>query len=499
MSHTDDPKKDPAQGGDNQVADITRADFLATVQKATGKTTDELLSMDNAALDDLIKKSFEKTDAGSSATEPPPKEPAPPVPGTKPDDQPPAAAEEEVTVAIKPSLLGSEFKGKDLRASIEEAVRTRKEAIDTVDLLKTRTIPTMQQEISQRDTRLSDLSTENETLKKSIEELRKAKPAEAPQKAVEKPVEEEIPPLPTLPPFDPFNEEVTKQYVEAFGIMKKREEQLQRRLATATAPKPDPVPSAPVETPPAPAPKKQDTPLQETADAEYRAIRAMQSNPVVASQLGTSRDISLINQDYVNFGVKLAGVLGMQRPIGPDGLFTPEANKLLADFFNQQSAEGDKIRSAAKAHNLEAPKSDELMVLRRASTLRTIQRSRFVRDPKGQSINISAEEAFAIAKQDYPYLFTAPTDPTAARREELERTQKALENRAGHSTEVPPALGAELQDVSKIPEEVFWKIVKKSQSTWTAEEGELVKKIAKANGLTDEELTFFIDQKQPKK
>jgi len=83
-------------------------------------------------------------------------------------------------------------------------------------------------------------------------------------------------------------------------------------------------------------------------------------------------------------------------------------------------------------------------------------------------------------------------------REEMEKLAKATENRAKHTTEVPAALGADTNDLSKISIDELLLVLKKPQDKWSVEEAELVKRTAKANGLSDEEIKFYVDQQKQK-
>jgi len=497
MSHIDDPTKtSPEQGAEvpavkTLIPDVTTREFIDTLKVKTGKTEDELMALDDKTMQELMEQSFEtikggKTDANSSESA---------IPAGKQPAAAPAEDGKEISVQVKPSLLKPFSTAGDLKQALNELVRKAKESNDTVDVLQKRTIPNLNEEIARRDRALSTVSTENSTLKTEIEALRKLKPADQPAAVVTAPNDEELPEIPdmgTSEDFDPFNPDDRKKFLDALTVMRKRDEIYSKKIKELSAQNQAPQPGA-SEKPAATVPDN-----SRIVDDEYQAARALQSNGVFGDLMRTNRDITAINNDYVDFGKKLATFYGIQKSVDENGLFTPEINKILYEYFNPLSTEGDKIRSAAKSQGIEPPADDELMALRRITTVRQLQKSRFKRDERGATVPISVEEAFAIAQGTNPNLFKK-TDSVETRRQEAEKMSAAIENRNRHTTDIPPAVGAEITNVDRIPFEKFMQLLSKPMDTWSVDEANMVKAVAKANNMSDEEIKFLVDEQQKPK
>jgi hypothetical protein len=507
MSLIEDTPKSPEQGAESPAVstlpDLTQKEVIDTLRQKTGKTVDELMAMDDKSMKDLIDNSFDKKDGGKPGGNTPQLPPAEKVPpGDKPAETP--AEESEISVTLKPSLLGPDLRGRKPAEVLIDLIRKAKEGADTVDVLQKRTIPNLNEEIGRRDRLLSTVSTENATLKSELAALRAKKIEEQPPAApsgtpASAGGDEELPPIPEMPEgeeFDPFNPEDRKKFLGALNAMRKRDEILVKKVNSLAAVPAKRQEADPVAPPPA-APRQPKDEYKAVVDEELQAARQIQSNATFADLMRTTRDITAINEDYVTFGQKIATLVGITKAVDDNGLFTHETNNVLSDYFNPVSPEGEKIRSAAKSRGIEPPAEAELTALRRITTVRSIQKSRFTRDGQGNVVPISADEAFVIAQGINPHLFKN-NDPVAARRAELEATERAIKNREAHTTDVPPAIGADVNDVSKIPMERFLSILKKPADKWSVEEAEAVKAVMKANNLIDDEIKYFVDQQKPK-
>ena len=305
-----------------------------------------------------------------------------------------------------------------------------------------------------------------------------------------------MPDIPDLPDeFDPLDPDHREQFVNALNVMRKRDEILQKRLESKAVqtPPPPPPPSAPAgDRSSVDAATKQQ---ERAAAEEFNFVRSVQNNSVFGDVFKTSSDIQTVNDNYVDFGKKLAEMVGIKTPIGEDGLFTPATQKLIHQYYNDEGSDGESLRVGAKTNNINPPSNEDLLALKRVTALRSIQRERLIRDGQGNAVPIPAEEAFAIATHRFPQLFSKKDD-LQQRREEHDRLAKAAANRSKHTTDVPPSIGADVDNLSKIPVETLLKILNKPQDKWTVEEAELVKKTAKANNLSDEEIQFYIDQQK---
>jgi hypothetical protein len=228
---------------------------------------------------------------------------------------------------------------------------------------------------------------------------------------------------------------------------------------------------------------------------EFAAVRAIQNSPAFADALRTPRDIEAINNDYITFGVNLAAMVGVQKPIDDSGLFTPDTQRVIGLFLDQTSPEGEKLRSAAKGNGIVAPSNEELTSLRRITKIRSVQKNRFAADGRGGFTPISTEEAFAIAQREAPQLFTVKS-AIDERRADQERMQKAVENRSKFTTDVPPSVGADMSNLLKASIDDFVRVIAKPQSSWTVSEMALVKETMKASGLSDEEQKFWIENQK---
>lgn len=201
-------------------------------------------------------------------------------------------------------------------------------------------------------------------------------------------------------------------------------------------------------------------------------------------------DIAAVNQSYVEFGTKLARIAGIQTPLAANGQFTPETLSVVQQFYGN-SQEGQQLKAAAASFGIVPPNNEDLQALGRASAVLSLQRSRFTIDQTGKNVPISVQEAVAIVKANQPHLFNKK-DPVASRREELEAIERAQRKSTEYSTEVPPSIGADPNDLTKIPIEVLDKIVAKPPKEWTTQERQLVEKTAKNAGMTNEELLLLV-------
>jgi hypothetical protein len=502
MSHTDDPTVEAREQGENgknaflsQIPEgMTQSEFLETIKSVTGKTEDEMLSMESSELQTLIDQSFDNKGGGKKPADAP-KKPDDAAAEKKDDDagktaakadEKPPAEEEEVSVTIKPSLLKPFSTGKELKDAIAEAVRRAQENESTVEVFQKQTIPNLRKEIETQETRINQIAGENTSLKKDLEELRKQK---ADGKTDGKP-DEELPPIPEIPDeFDPLDPEHRESMLNAINVLRKRDEILTKRAA---APKSEPTqPAAPAGDQPAKTQSQQD----QTSVDEFNEVRMIQNNSAVRDYFKTSRDIADINMVYVEFGKKLAQMVGIQTVFDQSGIFSPATSQAIAKYFNMEDPEGESLRAAARKQGIEPPPDSDMLALKRITALRAVQRERTVRDGQGNAVPIPAEEAYAIAMTKFPHLFNVK-DPLATRREEHEAMERAVANRAKHTTDVPPSIGADADNLAKIPVDALLKILNKSQDKWTVEEAELVKKTAKANGLSDEEIKFYVEQQK---
>jgi hypothetical protein len=499
MSHTDDPTVEAREQGENgknaflsQIPEgMTQSEFLETIKSVTGKTEDEMLSMESSELQTLIDQSFDNKGGGKKPADAPKKPDDAAVekkddgagkPAAKADEKPPAE-EEEVSVNIKPSLLKPFSTGKELKDAIAEAVRRAQENESTVEVFQKQTIPNLRKEIETQETRINQIAGENTSLKKDLEELRKQK---ADGKTDGKP-DEELPPIPETPDeFDPLDPDHREQITNYINVMRKRDEILTKRAA---APKSEPTQTA---APAGDQPAKKP-PQDQSAVDEFNAVRSIQNNSALGEYFKTSRDIAEINNSYVEFGQKLAEMVGIKSVFDQSGLFSPATSQAISKYFNMEDPEGESLRAAARKQGIEPPPDSDMLALKRITALRAVQRERTVRDGQGNAVPIPAEEAYAIAMTKFPHLFNVK-DPLATRREEHEAMERAVANRAKHTADVPPSIGADADNLAKIPVDALLKIMKKPQDKWTVEEAELVKKTAKANGLTDEEIKFYVEQ-----
>lgn len=495
MSHIDDPAQDPKRGVDNQaglsLADMTREQFYKTVKNKTGKTDDELLSMDDSVLNDLIKTSFtEKTDSAGDGTETISSTIAGSDPVKKPEEK--TEEEEQVTLSIRPSVLKGFATGKQLREAVLEAITTAKESQGTIDLLQKETIPNLRKELETQQGRVSSVVVENNSLKRELDELRSKKEAAATKQNTD--TDETLPEVPKLPDeFDPLDPEHRESFLNALSTMRKRDQILLNKLSK----KEQPAPPAATQVPAEQSRQTQQPSQEQAAVDEFAAVRAIQNTPTIASILQTSRDIVDINKDYIDFGVKVAKMCGIENPFDEHGMFNENASLKIHQYLDPSNEAGEKLRVQGKKEGVVEPAQNDLNALRRLSTIRSIQRERSFKDGSGKTTYISSEDAYAIAKHNNPKLFDVKSS-VDTRREDLERMERATANRAKHTVDVPPGVGSDANDLSKISSSELEKITKKDQSKWTVAEMELVKNTCRANGLSEDEITFFLEQQKTK-
>jgi hypothetical protein len=497
MSHTDDPTKTPEQAQQPALTlpDLTKREIVEELEKATGKTAGELFLLPENELTKIVSETFdkEKTDNDDTKTDDDTDKTATSEKTDSSTAKP--VSDEEVTVLIKPSLIGP-TNGKNIKEALAEALERGRSAESAAELFKSQTIPRMENEIKARDERLSAISSENNDLRSQLEELRK-KPVVPPVDEKTKPAEQDedaLPEVPEIPKeYDPFDPEHHSKIADAINTLRKRDEIFQKRLKEKAR---EPQPQSPAPDPEKPA---SNPPVEKQTDEERRvaaanseiaAVRALQSDPTIGETLRTTRDIAEINNDYVGFGEKLARMCGIQQALDQNGLFTQAASGVIALFFDQDNPEGSKIRAAAQINKIAPPSVEDMNALKRVSIVRGFQNSRFTRDRSGNVVPISANEAFALASREHPALF-ASKDPVTSRKQELDAEQRALENRQGHSTEIPPALGADLSSGKSImPQDQLLRLIQKGKDR-TADEQLLLIAECKRQGLSDEEIKLL--------
>ncbi len=462
--------KDVAGRPDDSAADIINFDeisqkeLLEVIEKRTGKTPGDIQRMNDTEISELIGSlnNAKPAPAAQSA------DGSPAAPGAAPQEP---AADEEETVTIKRSELGTFATGRSIREAVLEKLKGKDEADKTIAFFKQDRVPNLERRATSAEAEALTLSNENKSLKKQLEEY-EAKLKAAPQTPAAPSGDSgiEIPDIPEdLDFFDPDHQEKVKKVL---------------KLVTQKA-RPVETPAAAPEVKPPEAQKTEEKPFvpAEPEVNPFDEIRRLQANPEYAEFFGTKTDIEKINEDYYRFTLALATTCGIKDAY-KDGELTPEAQSAINDYFNPKSERGDLLRNQAREKNFAPP--EELPALQRAILFHK-ERSKKVLGPDGKAVPISEVDAVTYVKARFPHLFTKKPDPVSSRIEDLEARGRAVENRSNYAKEVPPQVGAEVNDIDKLPMAEYERLYKKNRKDYTPQEVEIWKKILLKAGFTEKQ------------
>ena len=369
--------------------------------------------------------------------------------------------EEVVEAKIKPSWLGTYAKNRTPEEAVQEMHKGGIEKDRTIDFLRKEKIPTLEEAIREK-------SNENLSLKKQLDLFNKNQKKQGTQQTDEVieggEVSAELPPFPQMPiGEDAFDEEkVTdynkkmQEYLDAKDartiamLEKSREEVRQEFRGEFDGVKTDINQSRVVDT------------HNKNIEREFIDIEDFRN--LHQKVFGSDRTVREIENDFISFLEDLAHVAGIDGGIYKDGhTISDEVNEAYADFKNQESEDGEELRTRISENGIKPP--TDLDVLNGIYYVRGIRQKYGQRLPDGSIIPLDWENAYTIAQRE---------DPTLAEERKFEEQleiqdgrNKAIQNRKSFATE--PNIGDDQNslDVANMTNEDLNKILSKHTSTWT--------------------------------
>jgi len=247
--------------------------------------------------------------------------------------------DEEITVKVKPSLLGSYLKGKVKERSPEEAVlealKGKVEADRTIDNLKA--------EKTDLSTKYEGLAEQTAKLQKELDEWK--------AKQVVKPKEEvKVPELPEIPSnLDALNEEQMGAFLKTMQAYAKTTKELHNMLqknsfGTEVEAQLKEIKNDVTEIKASESKKKESDFVTNQINEEYDRIRKLQKKH---PEFKTSKDIQVVEKEYLECLGGLAEAAGIEGGvIDSKGSYKPEVLELM-DKLRSEDEEVSKIAADA--------------------------------------------------------------------------------------------------------------------------------------------------------
>lgn len=445
-----EPKPDDFVAG---LKTMAIEDFDAQL-KSDPSMFSKIEELDSKTIDSIIEAQTKVSQERAAGKTPAPK----PAEGAAPAQ--PAVDEDEVTVKVRRSELGTYSAGRSPEDAIREMTKGYRIKDKVIDHYKLEKIPS-----------LVKLAEESYARAKALEEelaaLKAAKPPEPP-----KPADDEIV-IPALPEnFDFFNEEHQK-------ILLAQNAALAKALAIKKAPAQPAAPSEPPKPATAPQAQQQDN---SAATEEFNEIRTLQVNPQFSQYISTDTDIEVLNAQYSQFVENLARLCGVNEMYTTSGGLTKPASDVVRAYFNQNDANGQRIREAADKIGVKPPAETDM--LRRILLIRecSFDRKTGARYP--------LDTAALIAKSKYPQDFADKPSKTLENRVRIEQ---ALDQRKSHATEIHTQQGGTPLDDEAVIRESIRLVEEKGFSGMTDGEVEIFKTGLAKQGMSQEDINKYYE------
>lgn len=478
MSTVASPVKDEASvNGEVSAFDNLKSYLEDYKQKNPDADIQKLLSEEvakNPELQEEVLKdadSFIKKLSGELETPPEPDKPAESKPEeTPPETKPEEKLKEKLSVEVDPETLGTY---KD----VEAMSKGNKEKDLTIDFFKKEKIPGLEQ-------RLAQAEQERQSLKKEIEEFKKAKTE---KKAI--PPKVDIKEIKVPEPKDgdyitdeDYHKNLRQSLVESIeqnksllsirDEMKNEIESLKsgiEEIKTST------------ET------EHAKSQRQNQIDTEFDEIDRLRKRNEVFEY---KRSIEDIENDYMEFLENLKIAADVKEPVlDKNGNFSPEIAGAVSTYNDEKK--GEDLRKKCESKGIKLP--DDFKELNTVYGIRKIRNEMAERDPAtGEYKPISYERAFKLYQSENTSLEDIKLQERKAGHEAYE---KAVNKSKDFAKETPPASGAPPFDISKYTqpqlETMVRELVAKGEQR-TEPETITLKEILKAAQMSEKEINEYI-------
>ena len=451
-----------------EAAELLAGQGVDSIKQAIDKLSDpsrieKILAMDEAQLTEL-ERQFKAKKTQSSVGTAPSGTPAPAPAGTA---GAPAPDDTEETITLKRSELGTyAVKDRSTKDAILELIKGKKQADEVIDFHKNKRIPAMEKAGQQ-------LATENQRLKKELDEIRAKTPA-APAAPAAGAIE--VPPLPSAEEVDFFDPAQKKKYQD--GVQAHVAALEKKRLADIEALRNPPPPAAPA----APV-----APVEDPVQREFQEIDLFQANPETGGIFKTKKPVAEVEKDYVAFVGNLAMVNGIKDLYDAAGRFMPAVTALINQYFDQSSEAGKTVRAVMDAAKIAPP--EDIQALFRIYNIRKV-RSNYQRpNPATHTVEpLPYEEAFALDRKLHPELYTVSGTPTPQQQSAGADAaiQRGIEQRSQFAPEVPANLGVPITAHEDVSVEEFFRLMKKPLGDVTEQEETRLRKLMKSYAKMDD-------------
>jgi hypothetical protein len=472
----------------------------------------------NQVLKDLEEaERLKKTGASPESSDtPPPKQDdgQPPQPGA--DDQ-------EVVVRIKPSQLGTYGKNRGVEEAVQELVKGHEHKDRLIDTLKER-------QAALEAERQAALDEAEELREKLAQGQPPAPPAPAagsdaapttgapapagtPAVAAAAEIAAEIPKEPEEPEMpdplvgdDVYDEakqtahtELLKKYKEDLKQFRKDNAAYQRAIVKAEVeasvkgvlPELKQITGEVGELKTALATSREASEAQRLRDSvdaqtrrEFDEVESMRKQHQAVFGV-PARSTQEIESDWIQFVGNMAYVQGVKGELrDANGVWKPEVATLINTYANEQSPEGKTLKEKLDAKGVIPPADRDSLF--RVYTVRTIRNKYGVRDDNGNFVPLPYEEALQIAAlKDDRFNERGKKDRAI---DEVERRQRAEENRGKFVKEPSASAGAAALDINALPRGAVDQIWAKKSTDWTDHDKEFLRAFARSKDMKPEEL-----------